>query len=62
MNKKGSNDYRLKAGSPCIGKGTTMWGPVDAGFTLTGTRGPSAANPHKDLGAFPTDNSGNPYF
>jgi len=62
MNKKGSNDYRLKASSPCLGKGTTMWGAVNAGFTLTGERGPSAANPSKDLGAFPADNSGNQYF
>lgn len=63
MNEKGTNDFRLKSGSPCIGKGKTDFSPVSVQWVhATGALAPSTAAPNRDLGAFPTDNSGNQYF
>jgi len=42
-----TNDFHLKSGSPAIGKGTTSIGAS------------TAVAPSKDLGAYPTDGSGN---
>ncbi len=62
INEKGSKDFRLKSGSPCIGKGTTQWGPVQVQWNVTGDLAPSIMQPSKDLGAYPMDNTGNQYF
>ena len=55
-------DSILKAGSPCIGKGTKQWGPVQVQWNATGDLAPSIMQPSTDIGAYPTDNSGNQYF
>ena len=62
INEKGNKDFRLKAGSPCIGKGTKQWGPVQVQWNVTGDLAPSIMQPSTDIGAYPTDNSGNQYF
>jgi hypothetical protein len=63
MNEKGTMDFRLKSGSPCIGKGKTDFSPVSVQWVhATGALAPSNAAPSKDLGAYPTDNTGNQYF
>ena len=55
-------DSILKAGSPCIGKGAKQWGPVQVQWNVTGDLAPSIMQPSTDIGAYPTDNSGNQYF
>lgn len=62
ISEKGDRDFRLQSGSPCIGAGKTDFAPVSVSWTSTGELAPSIVNPHKDLGAFPTDDSGNQYF
>ncbi len=61
INEKGTKNFRLKSGSPCIGKGTTQWGPVQVQWTVSGDLAPSIMQPSKDIGAYPIDNSGNQY-
>lgn len=62
LNEKGTKDFRLKAGSPCIGKGTKQWAPVQVQWTASGDLAPSILQPSTDIGAYPLDNTGNQYF
>jgi hypothetical protein len=62
LNEKGTKDFRLKAGSPCIGKGTKQWAPVQVQWVVSGDLAPSIMQPSTDIGAYPLDNTGNQYF
>jgi hypothetical protein len=62
INEKGTKDFRLKAGSPCIGKGTKQWAPVQVQWMVSGDLAPSIMQPSTDIGAYPMDNTGNQYF
>jgi hypothetical protein len=62
INEKGNKDFRLKAGSPCIGKGTKQWAPVQVQWMVSGDLAPSILQPSTDIGAYPMDNTGNQYF
>lgn len=58
MNIASPWNFRLQAGSPAIGAGTTNFTPVDAGFTLTGAAAPSILPPSADLGAYSSNGGG----
>jgi hypothetical protein len=61
MTWQGTADFHLKNGSPAIGKGFTGFSPVTSAATSI-TNSDLAATvtpPNKDLGAFPTDGTGN---
>lgn len=58
MNRVGSQNLRLAPGSPAIGVGYTGFTPVNI-ITETGERGANVTPPSADLGAYPTDGSGN---
>lgn len=62
INEKGTKDFRLKTGSPCIGKGTKQWAPVQVQWMVSGDLAPSIMQPSTDIGAYPLDNTGNQYF
>ena len=47
-----ANDFHLQPGSAAIGKGVTTWAGISS--TITAGNGPN-----KDLGAYPTDGTGN---
>jgi hypothetical protein len=57
-----SYNLRLQSGSPAIGSGTTSFQPVSVNFTLTGALAPTVPAPNVDMGAYPTDGSGNKLF
>jgi hypothetical protein len=53
-------DFNLQTGSPAIGKGFTGFTPLAAGVPVSDNFGSSGiTGPNKDLGAYPTDGSGN---
>jgi hypothetical protein len=53
-------DFHLQSGSPALGKGYTGFTPLDAGVPLNDNFGSSGITPpNKDLGAYPSDGSGN---
>jgi hypothetical protein len=51
-------NFKLKSGSPAIGKGNTTITPLNA-VTATGTYGTNITPPGKDIGAYQTDGTGN---
>jgi hypothetical protein len=60
MNKVGTSNFRLKAGSPCLGKGKTDFSPVTVNWVYAvGSRAPSIMQPSIDLGAYPSNGNGN---
>jgi hypothetical protein len=58
---QGSFDFHLASGSPAIGTGTTSGiSPVNATASLTNAYlAATVTPPNKDMGAFPTDKTGN---
>jgi hypothetical protein len=62
-NYVGSYDFRLKSTSPAIGKGYTGFTPLNATSAITNPAFKATVTPpNKDLGAFPTDGSGNQHI
>ena len=59
MNLASPWDFRLQAGSPAIGAGKTDFSPISISWTLTGAAAPTILQPSADLGAYPTNNTGN---
>ncbi len=62
VNTVGTYNFRLGATSPAIGKGSTAFQPLATtpAIPLSANFGATAINaPSRDLGAYPTDNSGN---
>jgi hypothetical protein len=59
MNATAGYNFRLAAGSPAIGAGRTNFTPVAVTWTLTGDAAPTIMQPSVDLGAYPTNNTGN---
>ena len=60
MNKADGANLRLASGSPAIDAGSTNFSPVSVNWVhAKGDRAPSIMQPNKDLGAYPTDGSGN---
>jgi len=61
MTWQGTYDFHLTSGSPAIGKGFTGFSPIQTGVSaITNTDlAATITAPNKDLGAFPTDNTGN---
>lgn len=56
----GGFDFRLAAGSPALGKGFTGFTPVNATAALTNVSlRATVTPPNKDLGAYPSDGTGN---
>jgi hypothetical protein len=63
MNSNQGANLRLATGSPAIGSGTTTISPVSVTWKYaTGNRAPSIMQPKNDLGAYPTDGSGNKHY
>ncbi len=59
-NFQGDYDFHLASGSPAIGKGFTGFSPLNATSDITDTDLKATVTPpNVDLGAFPTDGSGN---
>ncbi len=58
MNMVGSQNLRLASGSPAIGVGYTNFTPVNI-ITETGERGANVTPPSADIGAYPTNGTGN---
>jgi hypothetical protein len=59
INFAGSFNFRLKATSPAIGKGYTNFTPLSV-VPVSATFGATVLTPpNKDIGAFPSDNTGN---
>jgi hypothetical protein len=53
-------DFHLQSGSPALGKGNTSFSPLNAGVPVSDNFGSSGITPpNKDLGAYPSDGSGN---
>jgi len=54
-------DFHLQSSSPALGKGYTSWTPnLPAGIIADPVYGPTTITPpNKDLGCYPSDNSGN---
>lgn len=60
MNKVGSNNFRLQAGSPAIAAGNTSFTPLAVSWQYAvGNRAPSIMQPAADLGCYPTSGNGN---
>lgn len=60
MNRVGNNNFRLQAGSPALGKGTTSITPVTVNWQFaTGNRAPSIMQGSADLGCYPSSGAGN---
>jgi hypothetical protein len=60
MNTVGTYNFRLQAGSPARGKGTTAFTPVNVNWQhATGQRAPSIMTPNVDLGCYPSSGPGN---
>jgi hypothetical protein len=60
MNAVGTYNFRLQAGSPARGKGTTNFIPVNVNWQYaTGQRAPSIMMPNVDLGCYPSSGQGN---
>ena len=60
MNSNAGANLRLAGGSPAIGAGTTSFSPVSVNWVYaTGNRAPNVLPPSSDLGAYPTNGSGN---
>jgi hypothetical protein len=61
MTWQGSYDFHLQSGSPAIGTGFTSFSPVQTAISAITNPDLAATftNPNKDLGAFPTDGTGN---
>ena len=56
----GNYDFHISAGSPAIGKGYTGFTPINATSDVSAAALKATVTPPSlDLGAFPTDNSGN---
>ncbi|MCO5252307.1 MAG: hypothetical protein M9949_12945 [Candidatus Kapabacteria bacterium] len=55
LNVKGEQNFRLKPGSPALGKGFTGFTPTSA------ANGTSAPAPSKDIGCYPSAGGGNPF-
>lgn len=66
MNRMENNgvtyNLRLQPESPAIGAGITNFQPVQVNFTLTGALAPNIPSPNADMGAYPTDGSGNKLY
>ncbi len=58
MNIASPWNFRLQAGSPAIGAGTTSFSPIQVNFTLTGDAAPTILQPSADLGAYPSNGGG----
>jgi hypothetical protein len=59
-NFQGNYSFKLASDSPVIGKGYTGFSPINATKEVTNTYLKATVTPpNKDLGAFPTDGSGN---
>ncbi|MBC7485825.1 MAG: hypothetical protein H7282_03640, partial [Cytophagaceae bacterium] len=59
-NYVGSYNFHLTSSSPAIGKGFTGFAPLNATSAVTDPfLRATVTPPNSDLGAFPTDNSGN---
>ncbi|MFN6945183.1 MAG: hypothetical protein ACK4ND_09565 [Cytophagaceae bacterium] len=58
MNMVGTQNLRLATGSPCINAGYTGFTPVNV-ISQTGVRGANVTPPSADLGAYPTNGTGN---
>lgn len=58
MNQVGNQDLRLSTGSPLIGAGYTGFSALDA-TTASGAYAATITQPSADIGAYPTDGSGN---
>jgi len=53
-------DFHLQANSPALGKGNTTFAPLQVGIPISDNFGSSGITPpNKDLGAYPSDGSGN---
>lgn len=53
-------DFRLQAGSPALGAGTTNFSIVNVDWQiLSGSRGATILQPSADIGAYPANGSGN---
>lgn len=62
-NFQGNYDFHLATGSPAIGKGNTAFSPVNATSSLTNEYLKATVTPpSSDLGAFPTNGSGNQHI
>ena len=60
MNYQGDYDFHLKTGSPAISAGYVNFTPIDATSAISNSYLKATITaPNKDLGAFPTDGSGN---
>ena len=56
----GGFDFHLASGSPAIGKGNSTFSPLNSTASLTNKYlAASVTPPNKDLGAYPTDGTGN---
>jgi hypothetical protein len=63
MNRNQGANLRLAAGSPAIGAGTTSITPVAVNWVYAvGNRAPNVMLPKADLGAYPTDGTGNKHY
>jgi hypothetical protein len=64
LNFAGNHDFQLQSSSPCVGAGNTSDFSPKAPITEVGPRGLSqpVPGPNADLGAFPTDGSGNKHL
>lgn len=60
INFIGTSNFRLQSGSPAIGKGTTAVTPMNTTAAVTNAYlRATVTPPNKDLGAYPTDGTGN---
>ena len=58
MNLASPWNFRLQAGSPAIGAGTTDFSPISVSFTLTGDAAPTILAPNADIGAYTSAGDG----
>ena len=58
MNIASPWNFRLQAGSPAIGAGTTDFSPISVSFTLTGDAAPTILAPNADIGAYTSAGDG----
>lgn len=62
QNNGETHNLRLSPNSPALGAGVTNFQPVNVEFTLTGNRAPNIPSPNADMGAYPSDGSGNQLY
>ncbi|TVR34788.1 MAG: hypothetical protein EA390_02540 [Balneolaceae bacterium] len=58
MNIASPWNFRLQAGSPAIGAGSTDFSPISVSFTLTGDAAPTILAPNADIGAYTSAGDG----